>query len=140
MLVEGCAFWPAGKPIALRATSFGVNYSVSPIDGIYASPLLGTASATQDVEVDVVETNGDDAPPREVADQDQREEADEPDVHGGVGDEELRKPRIGRRPILPTKAEVMEHFPLHLQYRSWCRHGRAGKGRLAPHIVEPSVR
>ena len=49
----------------------------------------------------------------------------------------MRKPRIGRRPILPTKAEVMEHSPLHLQYRSCCR---AGKGRLAPHIVEPSDR
>ena len=77
MLAEGCAFWPAGKPIALRATPQCVNYSVSPIDGIDASPLLGTASVTQEVEVDVVETNGDDAPTREVADQDQREEIGE---------------------------------------------------------------
>ena len=61
-------------------------------------------------------------------------------MHGGVGDEEVRKPRIGQRPILLTKAEVMEHFPLHLQSRIWCRHCRAGKGRLAPHIVEPSDR
>ena len=77
--------------------------------------LLGTASTTQDVEVDVMETNGDDAHPREVADQDQREELGELDVHGGVGDEEVRKSRVGWRPILPTKAEVLEHFPLHLQ-------------------------
>ena len=140
MLVEGCAFWPAGKPIVLRATSFVVNYSVSPIDGIYASPSLGTASATQDQKVGVAKNNEDDALPREVADQDQHEEVGEPDVHGGVGDEEVRKPRVGRRPILPTKAEVMEHFPLHLQYRSWRRHCRAGRGRLAPHIVEPPDR
>ena len=124
----------------MRATSFGVNYSVSPIDGIYASPLLGTASATLDVEVDVEKKTEDDAPPRDVADRDQDEDDKEPDVHGGVGDEEVRKPRVGRRPILPTKAEVLEHFPLHLQYRSWCRHCRAGKGRLAPHIVEPPDR
>jgi hypothetical protein len=141
VLVEGRAFWPAGKPIALRATSFGVNYSVSPIDGIYASPLLGTASATLDVEVNVENKTEDDAPPRDVADRDQDEVDGEPGVHGGVGDEEeVRKPRVGRRPILPTKAEVLEHFPLHLQYRSWCRHCRAGKGRLAPHVVEPPDR
>ena len=34
----------------------------------------------------------------------------------------------------------MEHFPLHLQHRSWWRQRRAGKGRLAPHIVEPPDR
>ena len=82
-----------------------------------------------------METNGDDAPPREVADEDQDEELGEPDVFGGVGDEGARKPRIGRRPILPMKAGVMEHFPMHLQYRSWCRHCSAGKGRPEPHIL-----
>ena len=137
MLVEGRAFWAAGKPITLRATSTGVNYSVSPIDGIRASPLLGTASATLDLEVDDKMKSGDEAPPRVIADRDQAEGDDLPGVHGGAGEEEVRKPRVGRRPILPTKAEVLEHFPLHLQYRSWCRHCRAGKGRLAPHIVEP---
>ena len=49
----------------------------------------------------------------------------------------MRKPRVGRRPILPTKAEVEEHYPLHLHYRSWCRECSAGKGRLTPHLVEP---
>ena len=63
-----------------------------------------------------------------------------PDVPGAVGEEEMRKPKVGHRPVLPTKAEVDEHFPLHLHYRSWCRHRRAGKGRLAPHLVEPPVR
>ena len=33
-----------------------------------------------------------------------------------------------------------ELFPLHLQYRSWCKHCRAGKGRLAPHQVEAQDR
>ena len=79
----------------------------------------------------------DGAPSREVAD---HEEAMLADVPGGVGEEEMRKPKVGRRPVLPTKAEVEEHFPLHLHYRSWCRHCRAGKGRLAPHLVEPPDR
>lgn len=80
------------------------------------------------------------APPHKVDGQELREEAEVPDVPGGIGAEEMRKTRVGRRPILWNKAEVEEHFPLHLQYRSWCRHCRAGKGRFAPHSVEPPDR
>ena len=58
-----------------------------------------------------------------------------PDVH-----DEVRRPRVGRRPILPTKADLEEHYPLHLNYRSWCEHCVAGKARLAQHKVEPSDR
>ena len=54
--------------------------------------------------------------------------------------EEVRQPRIGRRPMAPTKAEVEEHLPLHLNYRSWCEHCRAGKARQAPHLTEPHDR
>ena len=51
---------------------------------------------------------------------------------------EMRQPRLGRRPVLPTKAEVEEHFPLHLNYRSWCKHFVAGKAILAQHkAAEP---
>ena len=28
-------------------------------------------------------------------------------------EEEVRKPRVGRRPAQPTKAEIDEHYPLH---------------------------
>ena len=52
----------------------------------------------------------------------------------------MRQRKVGRMPVLPTKAEVDEHVPLHLHCRSWCRHCRAGKGRLAPHLVEPPDR
>ena len=76
------------------------------------------------------------APPNEAAGPTLRVEGEQPDVRGGVGEDEIRRPKIGRRPLLPTKAEVDEHFPLHLHYRSWCKHCRAGKGRLAPHQVE----
>ena len=51
--------------------------------------------------------------------------------------DEIRQPRIGRRPLAPTKAEIEEHYPLHLNYRSWCEHCRAGKARQDPHLVEP---
>ena len=53
---------------------------------------------------------------------------------------EVRKPRVGRRPLLPTKADIDEHFPLHLNFRSWCVHCRAGKSRLAQHVVEAGDR
>jgi hypothetical protein len=56
------------------------------------------------------------------------------------GDDEVRQPKVGRRPMAPTKAEVEEHYPLHLNYRSWCEHCRAGKGRQDPHLVEPHDR
>ena len=52
----------------------------------------------------------------------------------------VRKPRIGRRPELPTKADIEEHFPLHLNYRSWCEHCVAGTARLAQHRVQPADR
>ena len=55
-------------------------------------------------------------------------------------DAEVRRPRVARRPVLPTKADVEEHFPLHLQYRSWCEHCVAGKSRMTQHIVEASDR
>ena len=47
---------------------------------------------------------------------------------------------MGRRPLAPTKAEIDEHYPLHLNYRSWCEHCRAGKARQDPHLVEPHDR
>ena len=46
---------------------------------------------------------------------------------------EVRRHKIGTRPTLPTKAEIAEHYPLHLNYRSWCRHCVAGKARSAAH-------
>ena len=42
--------------------------------------------------------------------------------------------------MLPTKADIDEHCPLHLNYRSWCEHCRAGKARLASHVSEASDR
>ena len=57
-----------------------------------------------------------------------------------MNETEVTKQRVSRRPILPTKAEVAEQYPFHLQYRSWCDDCRAGRARVAPHICEPSDR
>ena len=64
-----------------------------------------------------------------------REDNGNPEAH-----DEVRPPKVARRPILPTKAEIEEHYPLHLNFRSWCRHRVAGKSRLAQHVVQPSDR
>ena len=45
-----------------------------------------------------------------------------------IEESEMKKPRVGVRPVLPTKAEVEAHFPLHLEYRSWCAHLSRGQG------------
>ena len=38
--------------------------------------------------------------------------------------------------MLPTKAEIEAHFPLHLEYRSWCKHCVHGKGRSNRHLAK----
>ena len=58
--------------------------------------------------------------------------APSPEVDGSF---EVRNYTVARRPMLPTKAEVDEHYPLHLQYRSWCRHCFAGKARSNQHVT-----
>ena len=55
-------------------------------------------------------------------------DGDVPPPSALVGPEETRRPQIARRPNAPTKAEIEEHLPLHLEYRSWCPHCFAGKG------------
>ena len=61
------------------------------------------------------------------------EEAEELPPVPEAGEFEVRKHKVGRRPILPTKAEIEEHYPLHLNYRSWCSHCVAGKARWSQH-------
>ena len=63
-----------------------------------------------------------------------RDELPEVDADG-IEEEENRAiiPRVARRPVAPTKAELEEHFPLHLEYREWCEHCVAGKGMSAQH-------
>ena len=53
---------------------------------------------------------------------------------------EMRLPRVARRPSLPARADIDEHFPLHLDFRSWCEQCVAGKARIAKHMVQASDR
>ena len=62
-------------------------------------------------------------------------EATEPQEREGAGEapvgeaegEEVRRPRISRRPMAPTKEMVEEHSRTHSEYRDWCPDCRAGK-------------
>ena len=45
-----------------------------------------------------------------------------------------RVPRLAGR---PSQAEVDAHFPLHLEYISWCPHCKAGKGISMRHMYQP---
>ena len=51
---------------------------------------------------------------------------------GAIAEEDdentARKPKIARRPHMPTKAEVVAHMILHAEYRSWCPHCVHGRG------------
>ena len=107
-----------------------VNFSISPSNGKDAKPLCGFVSAVHDLEAD--EKIDDEKLPHEAADVlEEVEGLEELDVREVVGGEEMRRPRVGRRSMLPTKAEINEHLPLHPNYRSWCKHCRAGNARLA---------
>ena len=53
--------------------------------------------------------------------------------------DESHAPAIARRPYTPSKAEVEAHYPLHLEFRSWCPHCRAGKGISMQHRYNSEV-
>ena len=46
---------------------------------------------------------------------------------------EARAPKIASRPNAPTKAEIEAHYPLHAEYRNWCKFCVAGKGTSRQH-------
>ena len=114
----------------MKPGTFPVNYSISPAASSCSNPLFGTASASRDLEDSDKEKDTDEI---QVA-PDVREDA--PEVPEALEGEEATRPKVARRPVLPTKAEIDEHFPLHLHYRDWSRHCVHGKAKLAPHLVE----
>ena len=57
-------------------------------------------------------------------------EVEDVDIGEQLGE---RKPKIGTRPHTPTKAEVEEHNPLHVHYRTWCPHCVAGRSISRQH-------
>jgi len=60
-------------------------------------------------------------------------EKDEINLEDNEETYEVRKPKPIRQPKTPTKAEVSEHFPLHLPYRDWCAHCVAGRATGIQH-------
>ena len=54
-------------------------------------------------------------------------------------EEETRNPRPAARPIGPTKAQIDEHYPLHLHYRSWCPDCVWGKAHAKHHRSSEDV-
>lgn len=42
--------------------------------------------------------------------------------------------KVAGQPYSPTKAEMEAHFPLHAEYRSWCRWCVEGKAVSRPHV------
>ena len=48
-------------------------------------------------------------------------------------DEEIIAPKIAPRPYTSTKAELDAHFPLHAEYRSWCKYCVEGKAASRLH-------
>ena len=107
------------------------NRSVSPQVSYHVAPVYGASSSHQDMP-DVLGEDRQEASaiPDGVAgneederDGDRRERGER---EGEGEEEEGRKPNVGKRPVAPTQAEIDEHYPLHLNYRSWCPHCRAG--------------
>ena len=55
-----------------------------------------------------------------------------------LGDSEVRGHKRAVRPYAPTKAELEEHLPLHLNYRDWCEDCVRAKALATPHKLDHS--
>ena len=65
----------------------------------------------------------------------QEDDAGDRELEGpGRPEFKVLKHKIGRRPPLPTKAEIDELHPLHLHYIFWRAHCVAGKARSRQHL------
>ena len=78
---------------------------------MHAVPIYGTAAGTQE---QTIGSGAEDADGPNVAPGEEIEaEAEKVPIEI---EEEMRKPRVGARPVQPTRAEVAEHYLLHLNY------------------------
>ena len=123
--------------MTLKQPRCSVSHSISPVTSKVPAP---SGAGMEDEELFGGEVAAGPAVPRGEKENGGEAEAagDEKSEEMKHEDEEIRKPRVGVRPQQPTKAEIDDHYPLHLNYRSWCEHCRAGKARLAPHVREPA--
>ena len=88
--------------------------SVSPHVSYHVAPVFGASSSHQE-EPDALgeERQQASAIPGGVAGEDEERRVREERVEEEEGESETRKPRVGRRPVAPTQAEIDEHYPLH---------------------------
>ena len=50
-----------------------------------------------------------------------------------AGAAEAQPARLGIVLVIPSEAEVEQHEPTHLPFRSWCRHCARAKSKESPH-------
>ena len=102
-------------------TSVQINNSISPIDNKVASADAAKDSEDKEKEAreEQMEGSGLEGPEEIEEDGRMHLESKGPESAAiAAEDFEVRKHKIGRRPMAPTKAEIDEHFPMHLNYRS----------------------
>ena len=156
------AFWPA-RSKAIAKVDPCVTVSISPLDSKVAKPSgsakkeverrIETNEAEEaqgrNIEVKATSVRKDEVEEGRVGRKGEsleseeefgKEIAEEAAVAGGRElaeadrpEYEARKHTTARRPLLPTKVEIVDHYPLHLNYRSWCKHCLGGKVRSNQH-------
>jgi hypothetical protein len=68
------------------------------------------------------------------------EPAVSPPVADGIGSAvpaaggEGQEPKVPKRAVRPTEAEVDTHYAAHIPFRSWCPYCVAGKAKSEPHL------
>ena len=97
-----------------------MNVNGFPMHPHFVRPADSSSSKSQ---IAVLGTSGLDSVGREGEDRKEHDDA------------ETRTPVVVARPISPTKAQLEEHLPLHLNYRSWCPDCAGGKGHSAHHTA-----
>ena len=81
-----------------------VNLSVSPTERKEAQPLYGSASKQEELEIGEKKIEGEEIPVPLISEANEDED-----------EEEVRRPRVGRRPILPTFLFCFKGRPEGLQ-------------------------
>ena len=114
-----CEFCPAELAQGMRSKLVSPNIK----HRVGASEVLNVGSSSSSSSAGSRSENPREA---EAGSSESSERADREPVR--IESEESRKPRVARRPNTPTRAEVEEHLPLHIEYRSWCPHCVAGRG------------
>ena len=93
-----------------------VNHSVNPFKSIGGAPVYGVTPEQKELMVDKewAMEGKTEAPANGMQDENDKDEKGEKEIDDGDG-EDIKKPRVGRRLLLLTKAEIADQNPLHLK-------------------------